>query len=233
MNLILNEALRGDFPAEFVDGVVVLVKKKGNNNTARSFRPISLLKVDYKIFSRILKARLGNVMSTHRILSNGQKCSNAERNIFQATLSTRRQGDPNSMHLHPLVSKLERVCRDDLLVAYADDISVISSGVEKIQQMGELFSHFEIVSGARLNMEKTVSIDVRFIDGEPLTVPGLRTEVKIKILGVVYTNSIRALVKLNWNAAVSKFAQLIFLHSIREFGTFRRPSLPVPTTSQR
>lgn len=262
INLVLNEALRGDFPPEFVEGVVVLVKKKGNSNTARSYRPISLLNVDYKIFSRMLKARLDDVMKLHGILSDGQKCSNAERNIFQATLSIKdrlaqlisrrekakiisydldhafdrvrtaflhqtmrslgfdrrfvdllaciadrstsrllvnghlspafpiqrsvRQGDPISMHLfvlylHPLVSRLERVCGDDLLVAYADDISVISSSVEKIQQMGELFSNFEIVSGARLNMEKTVSIDVGLSDGAPLLVPGLRTEIKIKI----------------------------------------------------
>ena len=86
-NLVLNEALRGDFPPEFVDGVIVLVKKKGNSNTARSYRPISLLNVDYKIFSRILKARLDDVLKTHRILSDGQKCSNSDRNIFQATLS--------------------------------------------------------------------------------------------------------------------------------------------------
>lgn len=38
LNLILNEALAGDFPSAFVDGVIVLVKKKGGDETARSYR---------------------------------------------------------------------------------------------------------------------------------------------------------------------------------------------------
>lgn len=87
ITLVLNEALAGNFPADFVDGVIVLVKKKGNDQTAHSYRPISLLNCDYKIFSRILKQRLDNVMRTHRVISDSQKCSNADRNIFQATLA--------------------------------------------------------------------------------------------------------------------------------------------------
>ena len=41
LNLVLNEALSTNFPPEFVDGVIVLVKKKGSDNTAKSYRPIS------------------------------------------------------------------------------------------------------------------------------------------------------------------------------------------------
>lgn len=306
LNLILNEALQGNFPAQFVDGVIVLVKKKGTGNTAKDYRPISLLNVDYKIFSRILKARLESIMSTHQILSGSQKCSNAERNIFQATLSLKdriaqliarkqraklisfdldhafdrvrvdflhrtmcslginerfvdllgcianrsssrllvnghlspvfpiqrsvRQGDPLSMHLfvlylHPLVSRLERVCEGDLLVAYADDISVVTTCVRKIEAMRELFSQFEPTSGAMLNVGKTVSIDIGFIDNSPLTVPWLRTENKIKILGVLYANSIRLMVKLNWDLQVTKFAQLIFLHSMRTLTLHQKVTL--------
>lgn len=87
LNLVLNEALSGAFPPEFVNGVIVLVKKKNAGNTARSFRPLSLLNFDYKILSRVLKARLERVMRVHGILSPAQKCSNSERNIYEATLA--------------------------------------------------------------------------------------------------------------------------------------------------
>lgn len=296
LNLILNEALSENFPAEFVDGIIVLVKKKSPGNTVRSYRPISLLNFDYKLLSRILKSRMDEVMVEHRILSQAQKCSNADRNIFQAVLALKdriahltsrrvhgklvsfdldhafdrvsrtflhrnmlaiginprlvrllarisslsssrllvngnlstpfpiqrsvRQGDPISMHLfvlylHPLLRKLEQMCSDDLIVAYADDISVIATSTEKINEMERLFSHFEQFSGAKLNREKTVSIIVGLIDENSLQVPWLQTLDKVKILGVTFVNSIRLMITLNWNTVINRFAQLIWLHSLR------------------
>lgn len=89
LNLILNEALGSNIPTQFVDGVVVLVKKRGAGDSARSYRPISLINYDYKILSRILKKRMENVMRSHSVLTQSQKCSNAGRNIFQATLAVK------------------------------------------------------------------------------------------------------------------------------------------------
>lgn len=296
LNLLINEALTGNFPPAFVDGIIVLVKKRGGDDTAGSYRPISLLNTDYKIFSRILKNRLERVMNVHRILSDGQKCSNSERNIYQATLALKdriaslrhhrragkllsfdldhafdrvrhsflfstmrslgfnqqfvtllsqiagrstsrllinghlsppiaiqrsvRQGDPLSMHLfvlylHPLVYKLERACGDDLLVAYADDISVISTSARRIEEMRELFTQFEVVAGAKLNMRKTVSIDVGFFEGNRIHIPWLQTTDTVKILGIRFANSVRLMITNNWNALVGKFSQLLWLHSAR------------------
>ncbi|XP_062557853.1 uncharacterized protein LOC134222706 [Armigeres subalbatus] len=228
LNLLLNEALTGNLPHTFEEGIIVLVKK-GGENTARAYRPISLLNSDYKLLSRIIKTRLERVMQAHRILSAGQKCSNAERNIFQATLALKdriaslrhhrrpgklisfdlenafdrvrhsflfdtmrslgfneeliallariasrstsrllvnghlsrsfdisrsvRQGDPLSMHLfvlylHPLVSRLEQVCGEDLLVAYTDDISVIVTSPWHFEAMREVFCRFGLVAAA-------------------------------------------------------------------------------------
>lgn len=87
LKLVLNEALESNIPTKFVEGIIVLVKKRGTANTVGSYRPISLLNFDYKLLSRILKARLETVMSENRILSNAQKCSNGPNNIFQATLA--------------------------------------------------------------------------------------------------------------------------------------------------
>ncbi|XP_062558021.1 uncharacterized protein LOC134222893 [Armigeres subalbatus] len=230
LNMLMNEALNGNLPHAFVEGVIVLVKKKGGDNTARAYRPISLLNSDYKLLSRILKNRMKCIMDAHRVLSNGQKCLNTKRNIFQATLAVKdrianlrhhrsrlgklisfdlenafdrvrhsflfetmrslgfneelisllsniasrstsrllinghlsrsfeitrsvRQGDPLSMHLfvlylHPLVCRLEQVCGDDLLVAYADDISVIVTSPWQIEAMREVFRRFGLAAGA-------------------------------------------------------------------------------------
>lgn len=87
LNLIMNDAIRSNFPTQFVDGVIVLVKKRGAGDTTRSYRPISLINFDYKILSRIMKQRLENVLRAHHVLTDAQKCSNAGRNMFQATLA--------------------------------------------------------------------------------------------------------------------------------------------------
>ncbi|KXJ74370.1 hypothetical protein RP20_CCG013788 [Aedes albopictus] len=264
---IINEAMTNELPSEFADGTVVLIKKRGGDGTARGFRPISLLNVDYKILSRVMKTRLEHILRTHRILSDAQKCANTDRSIFQATLSLKdrvaqlnarkqkgkmisfdmdhafdrvsheflhrtllslgvnrdfvgwlsrvadvassrllingrltqpfriersvRQGDPLSMllfviYLHPLLTRLERICGGDLCVAYADDITIIATSTDTINRIFQLFDCFELVSGAKLNRQKTVAIDVGFVNGEPLTVPGLQTTEKVKILGVFF-----------------------------------------------
>lgn len=306
LNLVLNEALMSNFPSEFVAGIIVLVKKKGSGNTVGAYRPISLLNFDYKLLSRILKVRLDNIMTTHQVLSNAQKCSNAHNNIFQATLALKdriaqltagkqvgklvsfdldhafdrvrhsflfenmrslginihlvnllsriaalsssrllinghltasipiqrsvRQGDPISMHLfvlylHPLIQSLEQVCGTDLLVAYADDISVITTTAGKIDIMRDVFQRFGYVSGAVLNLDKTTSIDVGFINGNNIQVDWLRTENKMKILGVMFANSIRLMISLNWDEVVRKLAHQIWLHSMRTLTLHQKVTL--------
>lgn len=190
--------------------------------------------MDNKIFSRILKQRLENLLRTHSVLTNSQKCSNAGRNIFQATFAIKdtiaqlktngkkgklvsfdldhafdrvdqnflfntmralgfntvliellsriaafsssrllinglllslfpkqrsvRQGDPLSMHLfvlylHPLLCRSEQVCGTDLTVAYANDISVVITSVDKLHKMRDLFRQFERIAGAQFHLE--------------------------------------------------------------------------------
>lgn len=307
LNLILNEALHLRFPPEFVNGTIVLVKKRGGDETARSYRPISLLNSDYKMFSRILKTRLEKVTRTHRILSGAQKCANPPNNIFQATLSIKdrlaqmirqkqrgklisydlehafdrvrhsflhrtmcslginrnfvellahiaslsssrllvnghlsaafpiersvRQGDPISsllfaIYLQPLISKLERIRGNSLVVAYADDISIISVSTQSIVETNSIFSRFERASGAKLNLEKTLSVDIGDINGpNTLDVSWLRTENTVKILGIVFANSIRLMIKLNWDAMVNKFSHILWLHSIRSLPLHEKVNL--------
>ncbi|XP_055543766.1 uncharacterized protein LOC129729279 [Wyeomyia smithii] len=296
LTLVINETLSGNFPPEFVDGVIVLVKKKSNNQTASSYRPISLLNFDYKILSRILKQRLESVMSTHHVLTDSQKCANTGRNIFQATLAMKDriarltkckqrgllasfdlrhafdvvdrtflfrnmcslgfepnlvrllkkigdlsssrllvnghlsaafpiqrsvcQGDPLSMHLfvlylHPLLKQLDEICESDLVVAYADDVTVICTCLTRMERIREIIQRFERVSGARLSLEKSTSLSVGYTDVMSLTVPWLRNENTVRILGVTFAKSIRLMNKLNWDAIVLSFSRQIYLHSLR------------------
>lgn len=84
ITLVLNEALAGDTPKSFLDGIIVLVRKKGNrNNIISGFRPISLLNFDSKLLSKIIKQRMDPLLPL--VLSSHQKCSNGARNIFEAT----------------------------------------------------------------------------------------------------------------------------------------------------
>lgn len=305
LNLILNEALNGIFPTDFVQGVIVLVKKRGGDATAKAYRPISLLNSDFKILSRILKCRLESVTQTHRILGDSQKCANSPRNIFQATLSLKdriaqikqrkqyaklisfdlenafdrvrhsflfdtmnslginrefigllnqisnlsssrlmvnghlsapieiqrsvRQGDPISsllfvLYLHPLLQNLERVHGCSLVIAYADDISIIVTSAEAIGEIHELFRCYGQVSGAKLNVNKTKSIDIGDTT-RAFNVHWLQTENTVKILGIIFANSVRLMVKLNWDAQVSRFAQHIWLHSLRNLAIHQKVSL--------
>lgn len=81
--LVVNDALSGNVPKSFLDGIVVLVRKKGNKKDMSAFRPISLLNFDFKTVSRILKQRMEKLVPL--VLSPEQKCSNGSRTIFEAT----------------------------------------------------------------------------------------------------------------------------------------------------
>lgn len=129
------------------------------------------------------------------------------------------------LYLHPLLATLERVCGSDLVVAYADDISVITTSANKIQEMRDVFNRFGRISGAVLNLNKTTSIDVGLVNNNSIQVDWLRTEDSIRILGVVFTNSIRRMVALNWDALVGKITQQVWLHSLRTLTLHQKVTL--------
>lgn len=117
---IINEMKNGQILPEQLEGIIVLVHKKSGNNSISSYRPISLLNVDYKILTRVLKERLNKVVPL--VLSNEQKCSNGKRNIFEATClirdeigHTHRTGRNGLVMACDLSSAFDRVNYDFLL----------------------------------------------------------------------------------------------------------------------
>lgn len=296
---ILNEALRGNIPKNFVDGVIVLCPKKNGSSTIKNYRPISLLNCDYKIFSRILKLRLEKILNNHQILNSAQKCSNKGRNIFEALLSTKdkimqiknkrkcgrlisfdlqnafdrverpflfaimksmginnslvtllekimdnshskilinghlsrefkiersvRQGDPIAMHLfviylHPLLEKLIGVCDGelDLVIAYADDVTIITCDLEKIEEVRVIFEDYGLVSGSKLNLTKTTSIDIgdtaQIARRNQNTHSWLKVDRTVKILGIEFQNNQRAMVSENWKKIILGMTRLLNLY---------------------
>lgn len=297
LNLIINEALQGNIPEKFVEGVIVLCKKKTDDQTIKAYRPISLLNYDYKLLSRILKKRLEKVMVENNLLNSNQKCSNSDRNIFEAILAIKdriaelnckrkrgklisfdfdhafdrvnidylmvvmrnihlnpnfvqllgkimssshsrllingnltpqfpiqrsvRQGDPISMHLfvlylHPLLERLRTICNDplDLLVAYADDISIIVVDDRKLGAIQQTFLEFGRCSGSLLNLGKTFAVNIGPQWNVDVTVwPTVRDSVKI--LGVTFLNSQKQTIDFNWGDVIRKTSRLMWMYKSR------------------
>ena len=79
---VANECfLRGSLPDSMKGSVTRLIfKKRGDRNCLKNWRPISLLNVDYKIFSKVITARLSKVLSF--IIHLDQTFSIPGRSIF-------------------------------------------------------------------------------------------------------------------------------------------------------
>ena len=63
---------RGRVGEGFAQGVVVLIYKKGGREDIKNWRPITLLNSDYKLFSKILATRLGEVLP--QVLGGEEMC---------------------------------------------------------------------------------------------------------------------------------------------------------------
>ena len=73
--------LRGSLPDSMKGSVIRLIFKKcGDRKCLKNWRPISLLNVDYKIFSKVITSRMLKVLSF--IIHPDQTCSIPGRSIF-------------------------------------------------------------------------------------------------------------------------------------------------------
>ena len=72
MTALLKEAhAKGKLPSHFLEGDIAMLYKKNEREDTRNYRPITLLNTDYKIFTRVLTARMREVV--HEFTSECQK----------------------------------------------------------------------------------------------------------------------------------------------------------------
>ena len=73
-------------PETFKTGIItIMYKNKGNTEDLKNWRPISLLNVDYKIFTKIFKNRLKQ--NANLLINNLQSCAPGERSILDNALN--------------------------------------------------------------------------------------------------------------------------------------------------
>lgn len=138
-------------------------------------------------------------VSTSRLLLNGNLSPS-----FPIQRSV-RQGDPLSMHLfvlylHPLLENLISICNNpmELVVAYADDISVIIVDDNKLEAVRLAFRNFERYSGAVLNVDKTVAVNIGPQNDERRCT-WVNLQDSVKILGVTFFNALKQTTDFNWS----------------------------------
>eukprot|EP00973_Karenia_brevis_P079568 11040260-Karenia_brevis.AAC.1 len=78
-------------PDELTHARVVSLYKKGNPRLQSNYRPISLLNTTYKIYVKIIKTRLANVIDEH--ITSTQYGFRAKRSTSQAIHVVRRVGE--------------------------------------------------------------------------------------------------------------------------------------------
>ena len=118
--------LRGSLPDLMKGSVTRLIfKKRDDRKCVKNWRPISLLNVDYKIFSKVITSRLSKVLSF--IIHPDQTCSIPGRSIFskvtllRGTLDyierTNETAILVSLHQEKVFDRVNRSFLLDLLVA--------------------------------------------------------------------------------------------------------------------
>ena len=85
---VYNQSLAdGELPDSLKESATKVIFKKGDRQNLKNWRPISLLNVDYKIFSKALSLRLAKVLGS--IVSPDQTCSVPGRSIVSNLVALR------------------------------------------------------------------------------------------------------------------------------------------------
>ncbi|KAL9701612.1 hypothetical protein quinque_005053 [Culex quinquefasciatus] len=126
--------------------------------------------------------------------------------------------------LHPLLEKLLAICNHpkELVVAYADDISIILVDETKLAEVRRAFDDFGLCSGARLNIAKTTAVNIG-PQRENSTGAGWTTVCdSVKILGVIYFNSLKRTIEENWRETIRKTSYLMWLFKPRDLSIHQK-----------
>lgn len=72
----------GETPPSWKEAIISVIPKKNNSGTCSDYRPISLLNVDYKLYTSIISKRYDNIRRTLHIINHIQN-----KNISAAVIS--------------------------------------------------------------------------------------------------------------------------------------------------
>lgn len=152
-------------------------------------------------------------LSKSQILINGKLTDsiNIDRSV--------RQGDPLSMilfvlYLQPLIDYLSAISNGngETVTAYADDVTIILKDPSKVQRIIDAFRDFGMESGAKLNLRKTVALRI----GDNFNTPEeLIVQDQIKILGVIYKDTLQESMQLNWENLWRSINALLWINRSR------------------
>ncbi|KAL3692702.1 hypothetical protein R1sor_006353 [Riccia sorocarpa] len=144
-------------------GIIKLIPKDGDLLLIKSWRPISLLSITYKIIARVIAFRLKHMLPG--IIDSQQTGFIAGRTIVDNVLSLRlAQEWALATHQDVLFVKLDfqkaydRVAHKSLLhQLYADDTGInIATDEQQFGRLQEVIQQFERCSGAKLNLSKSL-----------------------------------------------------------------------------
>ena len=97
--------------------------------------------------------------------------------------------------------------------AYADDVSVLVSSKAEINEVSKEISGYELVTGAKINRDKSSGLRLGSWKGVSLPGPFLWTDGPVKILGIWFGPDL--LVEMNWSEAQEKAEDAVKLWSRR------------------
>uniref|UniRef100_A0A182JUZ4 Uncharacterized protein n=1 Tax=Anopheles christyi TaxID=43041 RepID=A0A182JUZ4_9DIPT len=123
-------------------------------------------------------------------------------------LRSTRQGHPFSIasNPHQLI-----ICYDqnDLVYAYADDITVVTISSDKIEHKRELFEAIVSVPGARPNVPKIVALEIGWTTiTTSISVPWLRAVERQRLPGILFFNNIRDDISHYWDIVIQHISAL-------------------------
>jgi Reverse transcriptase (RNA-dependent DNA polymerase) len=94
-------------------------------------------------------------------------------------------------------------------VAYADDITLITDDIRKVEAVKQIFVSFEKVAGAKLNLQKTSAMKI----GDCHSPEWVNNAEKVKILGITFEENLKTSAENNWSKIVNNIRHLLWLHS--------------------
>ena len=134
-----------------------------------------------------------------------------------------RQGDPLAMilyilYIEPLLLHLERSLEGikigtfhQVTESFCDDENVVTSNLYDLEKTDAAVKKFEAMSGAILSRNSKCKIMGigRWKTKKDWPLAYIRTESEVKIFGIYFKDSYKAMIKRNWDVRFEKFANVV------------------------